>query len=186
MEEFYLLSAFIGVLLVAVVFFLAIIPLTDIMAKRISRLTEEKGLHKRGAFKLVPAFMIILPLALITYSFMNEYGEKNITKALSYNPGNVEMVEFQGISDMWQNDSEEAATELFDFIGQYNVKKISYWDNDVSGEEGVMLTLYTGNDIIMASIYENRMLLHSNGNYYSVVNGPIDMDWLAEYNERYN
>lgn len=185
-EEFYLLSAFIGILLVVAVFFLSIIPLTDIIATRLARYTEERGVHKKGGFKLVPVFMVILPIALITFSIINEYGEKNLTKALDYEPDNVEMVEFQGISGMWQNESEEAAAVLYDFIGQYSVKKISYWDNDDSREEGFILTLYTGNDIIMATIYENRMLLHSDGNYYSVVNGPIDMDWVAAYNEKFN
>ncbi|MFD1030274.1 hypothetical protein [Metaplanococcus flavidus] len=189
-EQYYLWSAFIGILFGVMVFFLALIPFTDYLANRLSRFTEEKELHAKGAFKFVLAFIVILPLALIAFSLFDEFGEKNLTKALSYVPGDVETVEFMsdGNAGVWQNSSKEAAAELHDFFGQYEVKKMSDsdWDSDVSKETGLMLTLHMKNHIIIAYIYENRMHLLNDGNYYSVMNGPIDMEWVAEYNERYN
>ena len=189
-EQFYLWSSFVGILLSVLVFFLAIIPFTAYLAKRISRFMEEKELHDKGAFKLVPVFIVILPLALITFSLYNEYGEKNLTKALSYDPSQLESVEFSsdGNSAVWEISSDDAASELHNFFNQYDVKKMkdSDWDSDVSKETGFKLTLYTKDGIIMASIYENRMRLLSGGDYYSVVNGPIDMEWVAVYNEKYN
>ncbi|WP_422122438.1 hypothetical protein DHX103_11585 [Planococcus sp. X10-3] len=187
-EQFYLWSAFIGILLIVLVFFLAIIPFADYLANRLSRITEEKELYEKGAFKFVLAFIVILPLALITFSLYNEYGEKNLTKALSYDPSHVEIVQFMGNSGAWKNNGNEAARELHDFFTQYDVKKMSDsdWDSDVSRETGFTVTLYTKDDIIIASIYENRMQLLNDGNYYSVVNGPIDMEWVAAYNEKYN
>lgn len=41
-----------------------------------------------------------------------------------------------------------------------------------------MVTIYSKGKIIIASIYENRLIYVNEGKYYKVINNPIDINWV--------
>ncbi|WP_339216651.1 hypothetical protein [Ornithinibacillus sp. FSL M8-0202] len=75
-------------------------------------------------------------------------------------------------------------------MSQYNVKKISNndWNSDVSKELSFRFTMITKNDVIAVSIHEDRLSFHGNHNrgYYSVINGPVNTQWVKIFNDKYN
>lgn len=188
-DKFYLWNSFIGIIISGLLFFVAIIPFTAYVAAIITKFTAEQDLHKKRLFKLWMGIIIAIPFALLSITVYSEYGEKNLNNALNLDLANVESLEFHldGNSNVWQTKKDDAAKELVDFLSHYSVKKINEreWNSDVSKEIGFMLTVFKKNDIVMTSIYESRLVLYSDGDYYSVINGPIDMEWIATYNEKY-
>ncbi|GLO65249.1 hypothetical protein MACH08_10330 [Oceanobacillus kimchii] len=73
---------------------------------------------------------------------------------------------------------------MVEFLSQYQVKKINDrdWNSDVSKETGFMIEIRTENEVVMASIYENQLMsINNNGDYYKVVNGPIEIRWVYDY-----
>ena len=191
-EKYHFWSSFIVILTSVLLFIVVIIPCTVYLADRLMKFTLDKNIHKKSVFKFLLAFMILLPFAFVSITIYNEYREKNLTDVLNYDKNHVKSLQFHlDGSEPWENNNDEAAKELYDFLSQYNVKKMrdSEWDSDVSKETSFRFTIYTKGDIIIASVHENRLLLfsdYSNGNYYSVTNGPINTEWIANYNEKYD
>ncbi|WP_100012849.1 hypothetical protein [Lentibacillus sediminis] len=189
-ERFYLWSSYIGIIAGGLLFFLVIIPFTVYLADMLMKFTIDKNLYNKSVFKFLLAFMVILPIALVSITVYNEYREKNLTTVLSYEPVHVESLDFRlDGSETWETNNDEAADELFHFLSQYHVKKMSdsEWDSDVSEVTSFEFTVYSKGDIIAASVHENRLILYSgNGGYYSVTNGPVNLEWVADYNEKYD
>lgn len=61
-------------------------------------------------------------------------------------------------------------------------------DSDVSKETSFRLIIYAKGDITIVSIHEDRLSLRSNRNrgYYSVLNGPINLEWIENFNQKNN
>lgn len=190
-EKFYLWSSYITII-IGLILFVAIIPFAAFLADLLMKFTIDKNLYKKSIFKFLLVFMIVLPFALVFITIYNEYREKNLSNVLGYNPAHVKSMEFhlEGSSTFWKNNNHEAVLELYNFLSQYHVKKMrdSEWDRDVSKETGFWFTIYTKGDIIRVSVYENRLILYGgrNSDYFSVTNGPIDMEWIANYNDKYD
>lgn len=131
--------------------------------------------------------MILFPVALVSLTFYIEYKEKSLIQVASFDPEDVDYLEINiGWDYKNTGDYVEDAKKLHDFLSQYKVKKMRYseWDNDVSKEKGFVFTVETNNNRLSASVYENRMIIYSDGGYYSVTNGPIDMEWIYDFVER--
>ncbi|TFD99447.1 hypothetical protein [Jeotgalibacillus salarius] len=188
-EEFHLWSSYVGITAGVLVLLIIIIPLTAYLADKLMKFTADKDLHEKRMFKFSLAFMMVLPVALVAGTIYNEYREKNLTNVLDYSPEHVEvmLLDSEVSSVQWEVSHAKAAKELFDFLKQYDVKKMrmTEWDTDVSEESRFVFTIYTKNDIIGASVYENRLILYNEGEYYSVTNGPVDIEWMADYRDRY-
>lgn len=189
-EKFYLWSSYITIITSGLIFFVVIIPFASYLADMLMKFIIDKNIYQKSIFKFLLAFIIVLPISLISITIYNEYREKNLNDVLSYDLAHVKSLEFQldGSPGYWKSDNIEATKELFNFLSQYDVKKMrdSEWNSDVSKETGFRFTVYTKGDIIMASVYENRLMLLSDGKYYSVTNGPINMEWIAKYNDKYD
>ncbi|WP_077595894.1 hypothetical protein [Oceanobacillus kimchii] len=81
-------------------------------------------------------------------------------------------------------EDHQAVKKMVEFLSQYQVKKINDrdWNSDVSKETGFMIEIRTENEVVMASIYENQLMsINNNGDYYKVVNGPIEIRWVYDY-----
>lgn len=127
--------------------------------------------------------LIAVILAILIIITVNNYREKGLDDVISYDIANFNYLIING--DL-KTDKKEYAKGLKKLLGQYRVKKMKdrEWDSDVSKEKGVSITIYIKDKPIMASIYEYRVVFYNDGDYYKVINGPINMDWVDKmYNE---
>lgn len=110
--------------------------------------------------------------------------DKGLDEVINYN---IENFDYLVINNELKTDKKEHAEELSELLGHYQVKKMKDrdWDSDVSKENGFLITIYSNDEpILLASIYENRLVFYNDGEYYKVLNGPIDMGWLEKmYNK---
>lgn len=122
--------------------------------------------------------ILLIAIGIFSYKIIDQNKEKNLGELIIFDPSKVQsiIIDFE-----WNTEQKEQVEEFKDFLGQYRVKKMKdhEWNSDVSKEKGILVTVYIDNEIIMASIYENRLNLVNDG-YYKVLNGPIDIDWINE------
>ncbi|WP_064094016.1 hypothetical protein [Rossellomorea aquimaris] len=91
----------------------------------------------------------------------------------------------------WSSEDPRAADELMDFLAQYRVKRVSeeiFTQNAIDEKTKIerfefTITHSTANPAI---VYATKDVVHIvAGDYYEVVNDPIDMVWVEEFNEKY-
>ncbi|WP_047982462.1 hypothetical protein [Ornithinibacillus contaminans] len=163
-------------------YFIAVIPLTAFVAEKLVKYSLRKGLDKDKTVKIFIPIMIAVPIILISIYLVDDYREKGLEDVISFNSSNIDYIL---VNDNLQTDSKEQADSLQEFLSQYQVKKMKNdeWNSDVSNEKGFRITIHSNDKPIGASIYENRLVSYNSGDYYKVVNGPIDMDWVEEMME---
>jgi hypothetical protein len=86
-----------------------------------------------------------------------------------------------------KTDDSEALEELSSFMKNYRIKKVSdrAYDDDLTNDEGFEIIInHSKADKIMALIHEDEVHIYKKG-YYQVINAPIDMSWVREFNEKY-
>lgn len=129
------------------------------------------------------AIIIAIPIIII----INNPKEEELDRIINYN---IEEFDYLVINHELKTDQKKHAEEFSELLSQYRVKKMKSrdWDSDVSTENGFFITIYSDdNPIVLASIYENRLVFYNNGEYYKVLNGPIDMGWVNKmYNENHH
>ncbi|MEN2766763.1 hypothetical protein [Ornithinibacillus xuwenensis] len=189
--EFQIWSATLGIFANVLIFLVVIIPFTAYLSNQIHTFTLSRNIQEKSAFKFLLLVLIVLPVVIVSLTIYNEYKEKSLINIIGYDSEQVESLEFHlDGSKYWRNTNEEAIEELFDFLSQYNVKKISNndWNSDVSKVLSFRFTMFTKNDVIAVSIHEDRLSFHGNNNsgYYSVINGPVNTQWVKVFNEKYN
>ena len=166
------------------IYLLGIIPLTAFLSEKLSSYLLFKVLRDQKSFIIFSTLLILIPIVLFSVKMINENKEKSLDSLFNYNSTNFESM----IIDITSEEAYELndvtdANELIDFLSQYTIKKMhdSEWDDDVSNENGVLITFYKSNrnTPIMLNLYENR-ILQWNGNYYDVTSTPIDINHLKE------
>ncbi|CAM5222235.1 hypothetical protein UACE39S_03384 [Ureibacillus acetophenoni] len=162
------------------IYIVAIIPLTFFLAEKIAKISLRLGLEKRWNFIIFLAIIVMIPIMMI----FNENREKGLDEVIQFQTKNVDYIMF-GNDFENRTVQEKHAEELKELLSQYRVKKMndSEWNQDVSKEKGYQITIYSKGKPIIASIYENRILSVNRGNYYHVLNGPIDLTWFDELYE---
>ncbi|WP_042143390.1 hypothetical protein [Paucisalibacillus sp. EB02] len=163
-------------------FFIAVIPVSAFLSEKLAIYAIKKGLGNGKYFKIFITVIIIVPILLFTFMIFNDYREKGLEDVIGFNTANVDYII---INDDVKTDKMEHAEALKDFLSQYRVKKMKdrEWDGDVSNEKGFRITIYSNGKPISASIYENHLHYKNSGEYYKVLNGPIDMEWIEEFQQ---
>jgi hypothetical protein len=163
-------------------FFIVVIPVSAFLSEKFAIYSIKKGLGYDRYFKIFTTVIIMAPILLITFMIVDDYKEKDLDDVIRFN---TTKVDYYIINDEKVTGETLHAEELKDFFSQYQVKKMKdrEWDSDVSKEKGVRITIYSNGKPISANIYENRILFLNSGEYYTVLNGPIDVEWVEEYQE---
>lgn len=132
--------------------------------------------HMIGAIGVVLFFL---------WSVYDDHREKGLDELITYQDDKFKAMEFN-FSD-WRIEEKEPVEELLEFLGRYRVKKMkdSEWNGNVSGEKGFQFMVYMRGKSTGASIYENRILSFNKTSYYKVLNGPIDMEWIEAFEDKY-
>ena len=133
--------------------------------------------------------LVVVIVIFFSMKIYNEYREKSLDEVIGYYSSSLHSFVFKFIGDNieWKTDKEVPLEELIEFLSRYQVKKMKdvEWNSDVSKEEGFDISIYSKGKPILVSIYEERIHLLSGHGYYKVINGPINMDWVKKYHERY-
>lgn len=170
-------------ILMILFYLIVFIPLTAFFAEKLASLAARKGLGKDKNFKIFIVSVIIIPILLFSFYNYNDYREKSLNEVIRINTNKVDYII---INDKLMSDNKEYVEELNEFLSQYRVEKMKdhEWNSDVSKERGFKLTIYSNDKPFMANIYENRLNYLNSGEYYKVLNGPIDMEWVEEMYEK--
>lgn len=108
---------------------------------------------------------------------------------ISFKPNNFTSLIVRDINDTYElgTDDSKAASELLTFMQNYRVKKVSdrAFDDNLMNDRGFEIIISQGeSDEIFALIHEYEVHIYKKG-YYLVSNGPIDMSWVMELNDKY-
>lgn len=134
---------------------------------------------------LIILSVIIILLAGFITKWTMDRSENNLADLLRLDKINYEVLDI----DHNRIDNQQAINQLFTFLAKYDVKKMKNrdWDSNVSGLRGFFLHLYGDDEIVIMSLFEDRIHINSSFGpgfpYYHVMNGPVDMDWLRDFYE---
>ena len=141
--------------------------------------------------KRIRYLILAVIISGITYSLFvfNDYREKDLDKVISFKLNNFTSLTVRDINDTYEleTDDSKAATELLTFMQNYRVKKVSdrAFDDDLMNDRGFEIIINDGeSDEIIALIHEYEVHNYEKG-YYQVINGPIDLSWVKELNDKY-
>ena len=138
----------------------------------------------------------IVVIAFLSLKVINDYRERDLDDVISYKPTYFFALGFtKDINQLeedkgyeWYTKDKEPIEELMEFLSQYRVKKISEEKyNEIRNSkiefEFTITHLKEKPAIVMSHGNSVHVLV---GSYYEVVNGPIDMEWIRNYHEKYN
>ncbi|MFD1334780.1 hypothetical protein ACFQ4N_04190 [Oceanobacillus iheyensis] len=165
----------IAIILVVVIF----LPFSIFISEKLTSFIMKTKLVEQKVYPTMITFLIIIPIIIFSFTVFNEYKIKSLEELLEYDQSSFEAV---FVNHQEITEDHQAAEEIVEFLSQYQVKKMNDrdWISDVSKEAGFMIEIRTEDEIVMTSIYENR-LMSLNGDYYKVANGPIEIQWMYDY-----
>lgn len=133
-------------------------------------------------------YLIISVLAIgILILKYNDYKEKNLDDLFIQYSKHYKSIAFEVYDDNKSIPDDKAVMdELTGFLSQYQVKKMkdAEWNSDVSKEKGFWIDIQSKNKLITILFLEERVHIPGFG-YYRVINGPIDIDWLQNFQEKH-
>ncbi|SES90819.1 hypothetical protein SAMN05216389_103137 [Oceanobacillus limi] len=168
-------------IIIVLLYFLAVIPFTAYLSERVLQFCQNQRFMNR---RILIATLIMIPIMFVSLKLYNEYKEKGLVEAMDYDEDSFEMfIFYPGQNIEWRTTNQDHVDELMDFLSQYDVKRMKQrdWDSDVSNERGVSFDIVNSDRPIMAYIMEERLRI--NTEYYSLVNGSIDIDWIINFIE---
>ncbi|MFB1051452.1 hypothetical protein [Paraliobacillus sp. JSM ZJ581] len=122
----------------------------------------------------------IAAVLFFSVELINDYKEKNLGDVVNFNPSDLNYLDI----DMEVHTNEKIyAEKLIEFISQYRVQKIrsKVWEREYSATKGFTFIISKKNgDSVSFTIQQERLHYHSS-DYYKVLNGPINMDWLENF-----
>ncbi|MCG3086663.1 hypothetical protein [Sporosarcina cyprini] len=147
-------------------------------------------------WKLRYVTIFIVAMAIFfSLKVFNEYRERNLVDVMRYKSSDFyalgvikdvnEVPKDKGYE--WYTKDKEPVNELLEYLGSYRVKKIKeeeFTANQYQGERFEFTITHAKSNPSIVWIGANHVQVLV-GNYYEVVNGPIDMEWIEEFNEKY-
>lgn len=138
---------------------------------------------------------ILALIVIISLRTINENRERNFDDLIPYKHRNFETISFRKeitIEDTtraadWVSRDQDQADELMNFLSQYRLKKISnetFNERLSDNEEGIFDFFITHSRGTVAIVNVQGDVVHIFGNYYEVLNGPIDMEWISKFDDK--
>ncbi|HWL24617.1 MAG TPA: hypothetical protein VNR38_12860 [Ureibacillus sp.] len=138
---------------------------------------------------------IIVISILLSLKTIYDNRERSLADVMKYNQRDFNSLLFtQNIKEYkfksdnwWSTHDNEPVEELMAFLSQYRVKKIKEdeFNQRNKNEIGIEFAIFNYvKDSKVVGIHENTVDLDI-GEYYIVLNGPIDMEWISNYHEKY-
>lgn len=177
-------APFLALFLSIIVLFVIMIPVARVFARKFERVPTEKA---KKRYTIVTVGIAVITSASLVFSIYDEYRLKSLDSAFDFHPEKALHLQFDLAGDMYIIDDKQALAEWKIFLNQYDVKKMNdrEWDADVSNEQHFMISIFFDNHWTGGSVSENRLINFGDMDYYEVVNGPIDMEWVQTFIEKY-
>ena len=148
--------------------------------------------NRKLRYLIIGVVVIALYLSL---KVITDHRERNLVDLINYKPTDFHSLGF--IKDIrqvpenkfyeWFTTDNEPTDELMEFLSQYRVKKINEEKFNESLNEvekfDFTITHLNANPAIVF-LYEESAHI-AVGNYYEIVNGPTDMEWVRNYHEKH-
>ncbi|MCT1578763.1 hypothetical protein M3E13_17975 [Oceanobacillus kimchii] len=164
-----------------VILVVIVLPITIFIFEKLTTSILKRKLAEKKIYYTLITVLMFIPIIVFSVSMLNEYKTKSLKELLEYDKSSFEAV---FVNHQKMTEDHQAVKKMVKFLSQYQVKKINDrdWNSDVSKETGFMIEIRTENEVVMASIYENQLMsINNNGDYYKVVNGPIEIRWVYDY-----
>ncbi|MED3654952.1 hypothetical protein P4489_11615 [Heyndrickxia sporothermodurans] len=134
----------------------------------------------------------LFTLIIISFQFWNDHRERNLAELIRFNPHDFAYIGFtmnkipENKTFEWITEKVKPANELIETIGMYRVIRITEKEyNKALSEEKFEFTI-SHKTMPESIVFGTRNYLHIlPGNYYKVLNGPIKMEWIRSYSEKY-
>jgi hypothetical protein len=128
--------------------------------------------------------IVIVAVALYSYKHWDQYREKSIETVLDTEHNPQEIIFKKSSNDYWKTEDPETIQELMSFLDKYQIKKSKYYNGGES-EWDIDLIWTTNIDnigmkMVNISITDYYVWINFT-DQYSVINGPVDVDWLENY-----
>lgn len=143
--------------------------------------------------KVVFIISILAIAIFFSLKIINEHRERNLADLITYRSNDFQSLGFvldigemtEGSGYEWLTQDKRPAEKLLEFLGKYQVKKIDEEEyqenvNDLATVEFIISHVKANSSMVW--VLEDRIHIFV-GDYYKVVNGPVDMEWLKKYNE---
>ncbi|MGE8203301.1 hypothetical protein ACQKP0_01875 [Heyndrickxia sp. NPDC080065] len=155
---------------------------------------EMRQQYKKMGHSSLIKFNIValIPIIVIfSFNYWNDYRERNLTELIRYNPQDFLSIRFTNnitsdhLSEWWTKD-REATDELIEYLSQFRVKRVK--ENEFAKLDTHKMFEFTITHVHSnpAIVYAKENFIHILvGDYYQVLNGPIDMEWIDKYNDKY-
>lgn len=137
-------------------------------------------------------------MILFSLKLVNDYRERNLADLINYKQTDFNSLGFTADWNNiqannayeWFTNDKEPADELLEFLSHYRVKKIkekefnrNLYKEDVFGEFEFTIS-HTKANPALVWVFENNVHILGK-NYYKLVNGPVDIEWIKKYNDKY-
>jgi len=153
-------------------------------------------MYKRRLFIIVISLILIISFILIKkyndnrISSLEEviYYSPKIFKTLGFTNRGVEVPEEK--ASEWEISDKDGVKELLEFLSSYNVKKaneervMEHWNDYNRIRFEIYHQKKKTSKVSRVYLFDNYVYIMNNG-YYELKDGPVDMDWLSEFSDRY-
>lgn len=139
--------------------------------------------------------VITVFILLISLKIFNDNRERDFDDLIGYKHRDFHSMGF--ITDIgkvpddrayeWLTEEKEVVEELLEFLSQYRIKRISeaQFNEKINSKDRFEFTInHSKANPSIVWVFGDRVHILV-GHYYEVLNGPIDMEWINEFNDKY-
>jgi hypothetical protein len=178
-------------ILTLLLYFTVIIPLTAISSDKLTKYFLMKGLKHHNNFRTFIITLLTIVLISLCIHSISYYSEKNMEDVIRYTAIDFDFLGFtenhnqvsENEAYEWITNEGETVEELLNFLGRYDVKRVN--TDEILGRDSFSFTIYHDitNPTIVRILNEKEIIIGED--FYQVVNGEIDMDWIKEFNKKF-
>lgn len=150
---------------------------------------------RKVKYVAIPLIIIIAVVLFFALKILNDHRARDLVDLIGYDASDFQALgitmDWNEVAEdsayEWFTENQEPANELIAFLSHYRVKRVDeqeFMDNLEDGERMEITLSHKKGKTSMVWIHEEDIHILV-GNYYEVINGPIDMAWLKSYNEKY-
>lgn len=130
---------------------------------------------------------------LLSFKSFYDHRERNLADEIKYDQSDyksltvIKDVPENKVKNDWITSDVEPTEELINFLSQYDVKKVNKDQfNEITngGMRFVFAIFNYREDPKLVGVSENKVTIDGEV-YFKVVNGPVNMEWINSYYEKY-
>ncbi|WP_339251141.1 hypothetical protein NSQ43_13935 [Sporosarcina sp. FSL W8-0480] len=136
----------------------------------------------------------VLLIALLiggTYAMLesiNDYYEKSFNELYEAMNADFDSLTFNkpamngSPAETWKVKDELEVDELLNFLQKYSVKKIKSEDvNSYGSLDELSISLQDSEGNSLTIIVAENLIIQNSINYYEIIDGPLDMNWIVRF-----